>query len=510
MRFRAWRSSLRLNLLGLIGLLLAAVTLFNLAFFPAWLRSFSRGWEERRALSMGLAAAGSATRALAVDQAGALQPVLGGMEAVAEVKYAGIFRPDGTVAAAVHRELLPDKPPVVLKGSVAAVANGLEVRIPLPTTRGSGLLLVGMSLAQVDSDTRGHLAMVALFSLLLIVLGVVAALVAARLLVRPIEQLTAAAQQIVRAGDLRQKIAVDSRDEIGELARCFQQMIDRLHQMAATLAGGLNELTQAAESVNALTRMEREAVEKQASGLSAAGAAVQQLKSTSGMAAKRAKDVTEMAAQASKLSGAGQLAVEATRRSLEEVQAQASAVMERTKLLSQSTLQIAGIVASVKDIADQSNLLALNAAMEAARAGEAGAGFAVVAREVRLLSDQSLEATNRIRQILVEVQKAIRQTLQSSESGAKRMEESVGEIQSSGDSLRKMTQVVQESSQAVHQIAHAVDEQDEGIGQVMDGILSLNHAMNRVTGSISEAEKASLRLQGLAERIRGVVGELRI
>src|SRR5205823_5185129 len=122
--------------------------------------------------------------------------------------------------------------------------------------------------------------------------------------------------------------------------------------------------------------------------------------------------------------------------------------------------QIRGITETVKDLADQSNMLALNAAIEAVRSGEHGKGFAVVAREIRSLADQSIQATNRVRDILEDLGATIEGAVSITERGKQKMESSIALVRTSGDSLRELSGIVKDTSSAVRQIAAAVSQQN--------------------------------------------------
>ena len=164
----------------------------------------------------------------------------------------------------------------------------------------------------------------------------------------------------------------------------------------------------------------------------------------------------------------------------------------------------------MKDIADQSNVLALNASIEAAKAGEFGKGFAVVAREIRSLADQSIQSTGRIREILSEIQAAIRSTVSITEEGKRRMESSMEQIRASGENLREMTAIVKDSSQAARQIAASVNQQNAGITQISSSIVGLNEAMEQTVVGIRSAEGAAENLRAISGRIAGIVEAFRV
>jgi methyl-accepting chemotaxis protein len=164
----------------------------------------------------------------------------------------------------------------------------------------------------------------------------------------------------------------------------------------------------------------------------------------------------------------------------------------------------------VKDLADQSNVLALNAAIEAARAGEEGRGFAVVAREMRSLSGQSLESTQRIGRILLEINQAIRQTVSIAEGDSQKMEEGIEQVLSSANTLKEITTVVQESSQAARQIVASVTQQNAGIVQMTDVMTHLSSMMGDVVTATMSAEEAVTQINTSLEQLKDLSTAFRV
>jgi len=216
-----------------------------------------------------------------------------------------------------------------------------------------------------------------------------------------------------------------------------------------------------------------------------------------------------IAERAEVTSRSGETAIERSLSGLSEIKAQAEEIAAKIADLNQRTQQIGIITQTVKDLADQSNMLALNAAIEAVRSGEHGKGFAVVAREIRSLADQSIQATNRVNEILDSVASSIRMAVAMVEKGGQRMEAGVLEVRTSGDSLRTLSEIVHESSRSARQIAAAVSQQDAGIGQVFRAIsdqsVLMEETLKRVEGTrsaIGTVKRASEQVATLASRYR--------
>jgi len=178
--------------------------------------------------------------------------------------------------------------------------------------------------------------------------------------------------------------------------------------------------------------------------------------------------------------------------------------------LSERTQQIGGITQTVKDLADQSNMLALNAAIEAVRSGEHGKGFAVVAREIRSLADQSIQATNRVREILEDISGSIRGAVAITERGSQKIEGGLGQVKQSGENLRQLSNIVKDNSSAVRQIAAAVSQQNAGITQIFSAVTDQTKMMDETMRRLETTTAAADVLKDLSERVSGVVSRFQL
>lgn len=510
---RFFRSlSLRWKLVGMIGVLLASIAAFLLVFFPSTMENNARSSLERRALDIALVMSNAVTPGLEFDDATNVGEILGGLEDAPLALFAGVRREDGTLFAGWKGEQVPPLADGVPNDRVLQFReDDLLVVSPVETKTGSrAALVVGFSLAELEAEKRSILATVGAVSLAVLVLGLGVALVIGSLVVRPAMELTAVTSRIVRNGDLNQKITVETDDEIGQLAKSFAELVEKLKSVPITLRGSVTDLSRAVDDINQLTRSQTSSVQRQAASLSEASATTQEIKQSSSLASTKAELVLQVATRAEEFSGEGQGAVQASIQGLEEIRAQIASIVQRITDLSERTLQVGEIIESVKDLADQSNVLALNASIEAAKAGEFGKGFAVVAREIRSLADQSIQSTGRIREILGEIQSAIRSTVQITDEGQKRMEQSMEQIKRSGDSLQEMTAIVRESSQAARQIAASVNQQNAGIGQISVAINGLNATMDETSAGIKQAEGAVDNLRSISGKISSIIDAFRV
>ncbi|ATB30138.1 methyl-accepting chemotaxis protein [Melittangium boletus] len=332
----------------------------------------------------------------------------------------------------------------------------------------------------------------------------------ARGVLRPLTRLTEVTTRIATEGDLTQHIGVDSKDEVGQLARGIEALVTRLRTVPVALQGTVDELERAAGQLSEATQRQLAWLGQQSRGLTEASETMEEIAQTSRLAASRAERVLTVAGQADQFSAAGRTSVESSARGLRQLRSRVEAMMANVAHLSEQAVRAGEIIGSVRDLADQSNVLALNASIEAARAGEEGRGFAVVAREMRALSGQSVQSTQRIGMILREINQAIRDTVSNAEQDSEQVEEGISQVLTSGDRLTEITTVVHESSQAARQIVASVTQQNAGITQMTQVIASLSQRMNDVVASTHDAEAAVGRLNTSLERLKRIAISFRV
>ena len=233
---------------------------------------------------------------------------------------------------------------------------------------------------------------------------------------------------------------------------------------------------------------------------------VEEVKQTAQLASEKARQVLESAQRAAEASHSGQQSVDDAIEGMRHIQAQMEAIAESIVQLSEQSQSIGEIILVVSTLAEQSNLLAVNAAIEATRAGEQGKGFAVVAQEVKSLAEQSRQATNQVRSILVDIQKATSSAVLATEQGNKAVNAGVKQSTDAGKVIRLLSEGVAEAAEAATQIAASSHQQMVGMDQVAMAMDNIKQASSQNAAGAKQAEGAAQSLHELGRKLISMVG----
>ncbi|ATB42967.1 methyl-accepting chemotaxis protein [Cystobacter fuscus] len=373
-----------------------------------------------------------------------------------------------------------------------------------------GVLHVGMLHDSVSVLVGQLWLKMLLLGLLIVAVGVLGVYGLSRSIVGPLRELTNVAAHIVQSGDLTRPIPSIAGGELGQLAVSFSQMVDRLRSVTQNLQQASEALNASTEQLNASAAEQSQTVARQASALQETQVTAQEIRQTSLLAAQKADAVLSVAERADELSRTGEASLEQTLAGLNDIRAQVQEIAQKILELGERTVQIGSITQTVKDLADQSNMLALNAAIEAVRSGEHGKGFGVVAREIRALADQSIESTDRVRELLDDIGNSVATAVRATERGSQRMEMGLEQVRSYGKSLRELSTINQDNAAAVRQIAAAVGQQNVGISQISTAVGDLSKMMEETVARISATGEAATTLQVISEQLSSAVKAYRV
>ena len=315
----------------------------------------------------------------------------------------------------------------------------------------------------------------------------------------------------ISTGNLSDNITVEERsDEIGAVTRAVRQMTEKLRSSITLITEGVAMLGASASEILAATTQVAAGTAQNASAISETTSTVAQVQQATQLSSQKAKLVADSAQRLAQVSAAGQKATDETAAGMRLIRDQMEAIARTIVRLSEHSQSIGGIIASVTDIADQSNLLAVNAAIEAARAGEQGKGIAVVAQEIKSLAEQSKQATTQVRNILTDVQKATSAAVMATEQGSKAVEAGVKQSAQAGESIRVLAESSTEAAQTAIQIVASSQQQQLGMDQIKTSMGMINQAGTETASSMQQATTAARNLHELGLKLKGLVEQFKV
>ncbi len=296
-----------------------------------------------------------------------------------------------------------------------------------------------------------------------------------------------------------------STDELGDLAFALAAVFSKLKGLGDELQGSARELVGATEQLGSAVQSQLKVIDQHKPVLAEALQIAAQIRQSSEAAGQQAQAVVSTSAQAELLGLEGGRALEQTAAELQAIRAYVTEMADKSRALGDRMTEVLSVTDVVKQLADQSSLLALNAAVEAVRAGAQGKGFSIVAREMRTLSDQSLEATRHVREILEDLARAAAENAKMTEQGHGRVEASLSQVRGSGESLGQLLGAVQESATAARQIFTAIDQQTGRVQEVSAALQRLAGAMQGTLTQLSSIDEAQAQLVHVGGNVRSLV-----
>lgn len=300
---------------------------------------------------------------------------------------------------------------------------------------------------------------------------------------RPLEVLLQDSPPEVRRLTEALAAALGSPLKLAEVRAASEELVNASAEIAACAAEQSTAMTEATRSVSDVTTT------------------VEELNQISIQNVEKTESIITVAEKSEQISQQGQTAVAEAIREMESLRDQVRSIASTILALSEQTMQIGDIIASVNDIAEQSKLLSLNAAIEAARAGEHGRGFGVVATEIRALAEQSKQSTVQVRKILSDIQHGTQAAVLVSEEGNRRAEESAAKVRGIGEQLGQLVYVIAQTTRASRQIATSMKQQKTGLEQILGAIKGINQVVSETSTGVQEIEKSVAALALASDRL---------
>ncbi|MBB1521512.1 methyl-accepting chemotaxis protein [Aquipseudomonas guryensis] len=381
------------------------------------------------------------------------------------------------------------------------------LEVPLTTLLGPAQQLED----QLDQQRTDDTAVALLLALIAILLGVLLMWLTARGVTRPILDVAAMLQNIASGeGDLTRRLEYAKADELGTLAGWFNRFLDKLQPVIADVKRSVQDARQTADQSAAIASQTSAGMQQQFREVDQVATASQEMSATAHDMANNAAQAADAARSADAATREGLAVIDRTTLSIEQLAAELSAAMQEVEGLASSSEKIGSVLEVIRAIAEQTNLLALNAAIEAARAGEAGRGFAVVADEVRNLAKRTQDSVEEIRQVIEGLQSGTREVVSTMHSSHKQAQGSVEQVEQAVTALRSIGEAVSVINDMNLQIASAAEEQSAVAEEVNRNVANIRDVTETLSGQAEESAQVSQSLNKLANHQQGLMDQFRV
>ncbi|NOY61606.1 MAG: methyl-accepting chemotaxis protein [Gammaproteobacteria bacterium] len=314
------------------------------------------------------------------------------------------------------------------------------------------------------------------------------------------------ASQKLAAGELTTRVAIQSKDEVAEVGDAFNEMADQFSTVIREVATSTNELGSAAEQMSTTAGQTSAGLDEQRAQTEQVATAITEMTSTVQEVARNAEEASRAASEADREATNGQTVVSETIEAIRSVAQEVERASQVIHTVEQDSESIGSVLDVIKGIAEQTNLLALNAAIEAARAGEQGRGFAVVADEVRTLASRTQESTHEIQEMIERLQTGSVDAVQAMKKAHERADSTVKQATRAGESLETITRSVNTISDMNSQIASAAEEQSAVSEEINANVVSISNVADQTAGGAEQTNQNSARLNQLSHQLNALVG----
>ncbi len=376
--------------------------------------------------------------------------------------------------------------------------------------------IVDESIANADTQVASLDARSSFLQTMVLVLAGVAtllsigvALLLRRIICPPLVRAAEAAQRVAE-GDLTVRVKANTNDEVGDLGRNFNDMIEKISEIIGLVADTASEVAAASTEIAATSEQMSSGMQEQSSQVTQISAAIEEMSASVIEVARKSAEAAENAEQSGRAASEGGSVVNQTIGEINAIREAVDASSNSVAELGKRGEQIGAIIEVINDIADQTNLLALNAAIEAARAGEHGRGFAVVADEVRKLADRTTQATEEIGQSISAIQSETTSAVQRMDAGSRQVESGVGKATEAGRSLTQIVSNAREVASMIQSIAAATEQQSATSEEVARNIELIASVTDQSRDGSQQAAEAARQLSQRAERLQGLVGKFKV
>ncbi len=371
--------------------------------------------------------------------------------------------------------------------------------------------LVDFSYKESQSIVKSAYTWLLIACAIAILIAIACALLITRSITAPLGSMRSIIQDIAQGeGDLTKRLDASSKDELGETSQWFNVFVDKLHGIISQVAQTTHQVAAASSQLHATAKQMAEGSEEIVAQAGTVATAGEEMSATSGDIAQNCQFAAEGSQHASAAAVSGAQVVDETIAVMNSISERVRNSAQAVESLGSRSDQIGEIVGTIEDIADQTNLLALNAAIEAARAGEQGRGFAVVADEVRALAERTTKATREISEMIKAIQQETKGAVVAMEEGVSEVAKGSEKAANSGKALEQILEQINSVTAQIAQVATAAEEQTATTSEISNNMQQITGIVSHSARGAQETAIAANQLSGLSEDLRKIVSQFKL